>query len=68
MKFFSMLIKSYSISPVLLQRIMEKALFLQFFFFFFLGGGGSIDHLFGNLESGRSLNFGSKTLYKPCIL
>ena len=39
MKFFSMLIKSYSISPVLLQRIMEKALFLQFFFFFFGGGG-----------------------------
>ena len=41
-----MLVKSYSISPVRLQRIMEKALFLQFFL-------GLYYHPFHNLESGK---------------
>ena len=65
-----MLVKSYSISLVRLQRIMEKALFLRFF-------KASIDHLFDNLESGKKnygfgkslekvLNFGFKNLYEPC--
>ena len=30
MNFFCVLVKSYSISPARLQRIMEKALFLHF--------------------------------------
>ena len=72
MKFFLMLVKSYSISPVhvRLQLIMEKALFLH---------QVSIDHLFDNLESGKRkhcfgkslekvLNFGSKNLYEPWSL
>ena len=41
-----MLVKSYSISPVRLQRIVVKALFLRFC-------KVSIDHLFDNLESGK---------------
>ena len=41
-----MLVKSYSISPSRLQRIMEKALFLHFL-------KVSIDHLIDNLESGK---------------
>ena len=69
-KFFC-LVKSYSILPVRLQRIMKKALFLRFF-------NVSTDHLqvFDNCESGKwnycfgkslgkVLNFGSKNLYKP---
>ena len=70
--FFFVLAKSYSISPVCLQRSTKKALFLAFL-------KGSTDHLFDNLESGKInyccrkkslqkvLNFGSKksvrTLY-----
>ena len=52
---FFVLVKSYSISLVRLQRIMEKALFLRFF-------KASIDHLFDNLESGkRNYCFGKKS-------
>ena len=43
---FFVLVKSYAISPVLLQRIMKKlcsCVFLKV----------SIDHLCGNLESGK---------------
>ena len=43
---FFVLVKSYSISPVRLQRIVVKALFLRFC-------KVSIDHLFDNLESGK---------------
>ena len=48
MRLFSVLVKSYSISPVRLQRIMKKALFLHCFKVF-------IDHLFNTylFESGK---------------
>ena len=46
-EFFSILVKFYSISPVLLlQRIMNKRFV-----------SSSIDHLFDNLETGKSLEF-----------
>ena len=45
--FFLVLVKSYSISPVCLQCIMERALFLHYFFIV------SIDHLFDHLDSGK---------------
>ena len=62
---FFLLVKSYSISPVCLQRIIDKALFLLFL--------RSLAHLFDNCESGKRsycfgkslekiLNFGSKNL------
>ena len=53
--FFFVLLKSYSISPVRLQRIVKKALFLCFFL------KRSIDHLFDNLESGKKLLFWKKS-------
>ena len=67
---FFVLVKSYSMSSLRLQRIVKKALFLPFL-------EVSIDHLFDNLESGKKiiilekslenvLNFGSKNLYEPC--
>ena len=69
---FFCFVKSYSILPVRLQRIMKKALFLHIFF------KVSTDHLqvFDNCESGKwndcfgkslgkVLNFLSKNLYKP---
>ena len=46
-KFFFVLVKSYSIFPLHLQCIMKEALFLQFF----------LRSLFDNLESGKSLEF-----------
>ena len=49
-----MLVKSYSISPVRLQRIVVKALFLRFC-------KVSIDHLFDNLESGKKMLFWKKS-------
>ena len=63
---FFVLVKSYAISPVLLQRIMKKlcsCVFLKV----------SIDHLCGNLESGKrnccfwkkSRKFSSKNLNEP---
>ena len=53
--FFFVLVKSYSISPVRLKRIIQKALFLRFF-------KVSICHLFDNLESGKSKYcFGEKS-------
>ena len=62
-KFFFGLVKSYSISPVCLQRSTKKALLLASFKVSTL-----TDHLFDNLESGKRnycfgkkvLNFGSK--------
>ena len=54
-KFFFVLVRCYSISPVRLQRIMEKALFLHFF-------KDSIDHLFDNLESGKRNNCFEKSV------
>ena len=54
---FFVLVKSYLISPVCLQPIMKKSLFLRFF-------KVSIDHsdLFDNLESGkRNYCFGKKS-------
>ena len=67
---FFVLVKSYSMSSLRLQRIVKKALFLPFL-------EVSIDHLFDNLESGKKiiilekslenvLNLGSKNLYEPC--
>ena len=61
--FFFGLVKSYSISPVCLQRSTKKALLLASFKVSTL-----TDHLFDNLESGKRnycfgkkvLNFGSK--------
>ena len=50
-----MLVKSYSISPVRLQRIVVKALFLRFC-------KVSIDHLFDNLESGKKIYCFGKSL------
>lgn len=47
-KFVFVLVKSYSISPARLQRIMEKAWFLLFL-------KVSIDQLFDNLESGKEI-------------
>ena len=41
---FFMLVQSYSISPVCVQCIMERALFLHYFFII------SIDHLFDHLN------------------
>ena len=60
---FFVLVKSYSISLVRLQCIMEKALFLHL--------KVSIDHPFHNLEIvvlEKVLNFRSKNLYEPCTL
>ena len=59
-KFFfsSGLVKSYSISPVCLQRSTKNALFLASF-------KVSTDHLFDNLESGKRNNcFGKKVCKK----
>ena len=69
---FFLLVKLYSISPVCLQHIVDKAFCSCIFF------KVSIAHLFDNLESGKRklhvlfwkksgkiLNFGSKNLYKP---
>ena len=67
---FFLLVKSYSILPVRLQRIIDKALFLLFFL-------RSLAHLFDKWESGKRsycfgkslekiLNFGSKNMCKPC--
>ena len=51
---FSVLVKSYSISPVCLQHTMQKALFLRFFV--------SIDQLFDNLECAkRNYHFEEKS-------
>ena len=56
---FVVLVKSYSISPVRLQRIMKwKALFLRFFFKVY------IDHLFDNLESGKRSHCFEITVWK----
>ena len=53
--FFFVLVKSYSISPVRLKRIIQKALFLRFFKVY-------IAHLFDNLEPGkRKYCFGEKS-------
>ena len=53
--FFFVLVKSYSISPVRLKRIIQKALFLRFF-------KVSIAHLFDNPEPGkRKYCFGEKS-------
>ena len=52
---FFVLVKSYSISPVRLQRIVVKALFLRFC-------KVSIDHLFDNLESGKKICCFGKSL------
>ena len=69
--FFFVLVESYSISPVCLQRSTKKALFLASF-------KVSTDNLFDNLESGkRNYCFGKKVckkswtlgptnLYEPC--
>ena len=60
---FVVLVKSYSVSAVRLQRIMKKkALFLGFFKVY-------IDHLFDNLESGKKNHcFGKKVWKKSWIL
>ena len=68
---FFVLVKSFSILPVRLQRIVKKALFLRF-------SKVSVEDLFDNLESGKRnycfgkslekvLNCGSKNRYEPCI-
>ena len=56
--FFFVLVKSHSISPVRLQCIMERALFLHYFFIV------SINHLFYNLDSGEKKNCFGKSLEK----
>ena len=69
---FFVFVKSYPISPVRLQCIVKKALFLSFF-------KVCIDELFDSLEFGKEiivlekslekvLNFGSKYLYKACLI
>ena len=60
--FFFVLLKSYSISPVRLLRIMKKALFLWVFF------KRSTDHLFDNLESGKKIIVLEKVWQKSWIL
>ena len=56
---FFVLVKSYSMSSLRLQRIGKKALFLPFL-------EVSIDHLFDNLESGkRNYYFGKKSGKRP---
>ena len=50
MNFFFVLVKSYLIFPVRLQRIVEKALFLHFF-------KVSIEDLFDNLEYSGKRNY-----------
>ena len=56
---FVVLVKSYSIWPVRLQRIMKwKALFLRVFFKVY------IDHLFDNLESGKRNHCFGITVWK----
>ena len=64
---FFVLVKSYPVSPVRLQCIVKKALFLPF------------DELFDNLKLGKEIivlekslekvsNFGSKYLYEACLI
>ena len=56
---FFVLVKSYSMSSLRLQRIVKKALFLPFL-------EVSIDHLFDNLESGKkNYYFGKKSGKRP---
>ena len=54
--FFFVLVKSHSISPVRLECITERALFLHHFFIV------SINHLFYNLDSGEK----KKLFWKKC--
>ena len=54
--FFFVLVKSHSISPVRLECITERALFLHYFFIV------SINHLFYNLDSGEK----KKLFWKKC--
>ena len=54
--FFLVLVKSHSISPVRLECITERALFLHYFFIV------SINHLFYNLDSGEK----KKLFWKKC--
>ena len=66
---FSVLVKSYSISPVRLQNTMQNALFLRFFmsllitYLLTLSLEKEIIVLEKSLE--EVLNFGSKNLYEP---
>ena len=56
---FFVLVKSYSMSSLRLQRIVKKALFLPFL-------EVPIDHLFDNLESGKkNYYFGKKSGKRP---
>ena len=65
--FFSCLVKSYSILPVRLQRIAEKALFLHFFFLFTFLITLSFEKEIIVWEKvwKKVVNFGSKNLYDP---
>ena len=58
-EFFLLLVKSYSISPICLQHIINNVLFLLFL--------RSLSHLFDNLESGkRNCCFGKSLDPKIC--
>ena len=67
MESFPVLVKSYSISPVRLQRIMKKALFPRLLRSLLITYSGKRKYSIVLVKSLKKvLNFGSQNLYEHC--
>ena len=63
---FFVLVKPYSISPICLQCIMKKALFILITYLMTLSLEKEIIGLEKSVE--KVLKFGSKNLHEPCVM